>query len=552
MVGPTRSRRPADPHARRRDRQPRRPDRHGPARQATDADRDTDPVRHDPSGNAGRRRARGPDHRQHANPFGRPFDGRRIGRRRPGRRRSRDAYPRSIGTASICRSCCRCCPSPGSATPICLLTALELPPDVIADTQRCLDIMRGRNRKPDRAGIDARRASGLRAGAHPVPADAAVPRYLRRVAMALAKGAFGLPPMRWVGIPGRWSCQMAGGACHAGDGPRDALSAAHSARAAALFGAGTDAALGRPVRRRPGAGHAVLLRHHADDRPAGAVPLAAHQIVMNYGTITSSFAVSSGDAAALRIGFFRGRHAFADARRAGFVGIAMSFAMTSTAATCVALFPDFFLGLFLDLNAPETQPIVAVSRSLALMSILWVLIDGVYVASLGLPRATDDNRFAMLAVPFVYWGLGLPPPMFSPRRCSSGCRLLVRLRAGAERQCADPDRTIRLGQPPCSQAAVMAQPTHGPVLVRPASATTRMNKPGRASQGGCGRRGRCPARGCAAPPRACGKRMRAASPQPGIVPPSRARSGRGARDFCRPRGARVLVRRVRTTFAPRS
>jgi MATE family multidrug resistance protein len=128
---------------------------------------------------------------------------------------------------------------------------------------------------------------------------------------------------------------------------------------------------------------------------------------MNYGTITSSFAVSSGDAAALRIGFFRGRLAFADARRAGFVGIVMSCAMTSTAAVCVALFPDFFLGLFIDLNAPETQPIVAVARSLAPVSILWVLMDGIYVASLGLPRATDDNRFAMLAVPLVYWGLGL-------------------------------------------------------------------------------------------------------------------------------------------------
>ena len=57
----------------------------------------------------------------------------------------------------------------------------------------------------------------------------------------------------------------------------------------------------------------------------------------------------------------------------------------ATAATFVALYPDFFLGLFLDLKAPETQPIVAAARSLALMSIFWVLVDGVYVASLALP-----------------------------------------------------------------------------------------------------------------------------------------------------------------------
>jgi MATE family multidrug resistance protein len=90
----------------------------------------------------------------------------------------------------------------------------------------------------------------------------------------------------------------------------------------------------------------------------------------------------------------------------------MSFALTSIAATCVALFPDFFLGLFIDLNAPETKAIVDVSRSLATVSIFWVLMDGVYVASLGLPRATDDNRFAMLVVPLVYWGLGLSTAIF--------------------------------------------------------------------------------------------------------------------------------------------
>ena len=71
-------------------------------------------------------------------------------------------------------------------------------------------------------------------------------------------------------------------------------------------------------------------------------------------------------------------------------------------------FPNFFLGLFIDLNAPENPADRrCVARARSFVSILWVLIDGVYVAALGLPRATDDNRFAMLAVPFVYWGLGL-------------------------------------------------------------------------------------------------------------------------------------------------
>jgi len=143
--------------------------------------------------------------------------------------------------------------------------------------------------------------------------------------------------------------------------------------------------------------------------------------------------------------------------------------MTSTAAACVALFPDFFLGLFIDLNAPETQPIVAASRSLAVVSIFWVLMDGVYVASLGLPRATDDNRFAMLAVPFVYWGLGLSAAYLLSSTMQLGLigfwyAFVLALTVNAVILIARFAWVSR----PASQVAAMAQPADGPVLVRPA------------------------------------------------------------------------------------
>jgi MATE family multidrug resistance protein len=289
------------------------------------------------------------------------------------------------------------------------------------------------------------------------------------IATALAKGAFGLPPMDWVGIPvafvaAKWLAALV------------MLVMVHATRcrrhiplAAPRFSVlGPMLRVGVPFGVVQALDTLFFFTTTLMIGRLGAVPLAAHQIVMNYGTITSSFAVSSGDAAALRIGFFRGRHAFADARRAGFIGIVMSFVMTTTAAACVALFPDFFLGLFLDLSAPETQPIVAVARSLAMVSILWVLMDGVYVASLGLPRATDDNRFAMLVVPFVYWGLGLTTAYVLSSTLQLGLigywyAFVLALSVNALILIARFAWVTR----PAAQPAAIAQPI--PVLVRPDS-----------------------------------------------------------------------------------
>jgi MATE family multidrug resistance protein len=291
-------------------------------------------------------------------------------------------------------------------------------------------------------------------------------------AIVLSRGVFGLPPMSWLGIPvalvaAKWLAAFV------------MLAMVHATRcrrqiplaAPRMSVLGPMLRVGVPLGVVQALDTLFFFTTTLMIGRLGAVPLAAHQIVMNYGTITSSFAVSSGDAAALRIGFFRGQRAFADARRAGFVGMVMSFAMTSTAAICVALFPDFFLGLFLDLKAPETQPIVAVSRSLALVSILWGLTDGVYVASLGLPRATDDNRFAMLAVPFVYWGLGLSTAYVLSSTLQLGLvgywyAFVLALTVNALVLIA---RFAWVSRP--ALQAMVEPPTrsHGPVLVRPAS-----------------------------------------------------------------------------------
>lgn len=140
----------------------------------------------------------------------------------------------------------------------------------------------------------------------------------------------------------------------------------------------------------------------------GAAALAAHQIALNFGTIAYSLAVSFGDAAALRISYRRGALAFKDARVAGFVGVAMGVVSMTAAALVVLAIPNFFIGLFIDITDPANAATLAASRSLVLFASLFIFADGIYGTGMGVLRGLGDNRYAMLVVIIVYWGIGLP------------------------------------------------------------------------------------------------------------------------------------------------
>jgi len=140
----------------------------------------------------------------------------------------------------------------------------------------------------------------------------------------------------------------------------------------------------------------------------GAAALAAHQIALNFGTIAYSLAVSFGDAAALRISYRRGALAFQDARVAGFVGVTMGTVSMAAAALVVLAFPNVFIGLFIDINDPGNAATLAASQSLVLFASLFIFADGVYGTGMGVLRGLGDNRYAMLVVIIAYWGIGLP------------------------------------------------------------------------------------------------------------------------------------------------
>nr|WP_267461372.1 MATE family efflux transporter [Aureimonas sp. SA4125] len=140
----------------------------------------------------------------------------------------------------------------------------------------------------------------------------------------------------------------------------------------------------------------------------GAAALAAHQIALNFGTVAYSLAVSCGDAAAMRISYRHGAGTFADARVAGFVGIAMGTVSMAVAALIVVAFPNVFIGFFIDITDPRNADTLAASHSIVLFACLFIFADGFYGTGMGVLRGLGDNRYAMLVVIVVYWGFGFP------------------------------------------------------------------------------------------------------------------------------------------------
>jgi MATE family multidrug resistance protein len=290
-----------------------------------------------------------------------------------------------------------------------LLTALDQPPEVVRDTRLALEIMRGGEpANLIRLGLmrGVLPAFGLARALYALT-PLSIGIYIA-VSLLLAKGGLGLPARGWLGIPiamvvANWiSALIVLGLVH-GTRCRERVPLGR----ASLADIGATLRSGVAVRdiaddRRP-----VLFRDHADDGAPGGRALAAHQIVMSYGSIAAAFVASCGDAAALRIGFRRGQRAWADARAAGFVAIAISVTLT-TAAAAISTFPDVFLGFFINVNAAENRAIVVVAQSLTLLSSLFVFVEGFFGAGMGALRGLDDIRFPMLVAPIVYWGVGLP------------------------------------------------------------------------------------------------------------------------------------------------
>lgn len=134
----------------------------------------------------------------------------------------------------------------------------------------------------------------------------------------------------------------------------------------------------------------------------GTVPVAAHQVAINYSGLMFMVPLGIAGAITVRVGNATGRGDRPGARRAGLVGIVLALGFGALSAAVMLLFPDRIVGLYT--NDPE---VAALAASLLLFAAIFQLADCLQVGAAGALRGLKDTRVPMLYSVLAYWLVGM-------------------------------------------------------------------------------------------------------------------------------------------------
>jgi multidrug resistance protein, MATE family len=135
----------------------------------------------------------------------------------------------------------------------------------------------------------------------------------------------------------------------------------------------------------------------------GEVPMAAHQIALNYATFTFTLAVGVGSAGSVRVGWAVGARDTRQARRSGLAAFATGAGGMCAGALVFLLFPGPLARLMTD--RPEA---IAAAAPLLMIAALFQVSDGIQGVGAGVLRGAADTRFTFVANLVGHWCIGFP------------------------------------------------------------------------------------------------------------------------------------------------
>jgi multidrug resistance protein, MATE family len=135
----------------------------------------------------------------------------------------------------------------------------------------------------------------------------------------------------------------------------------------------------------------------------GAFVVAAHQIALNFSSVTFMLAFGLSAAITVRVGQVTGKSGIKEARFSGFTGIAMASAFMCFTALIMYLFPGQIVSVYTD--DPELRSLAV---QLLYMAAIFQVSDGLQVSGSGALRGLKDTRVPMIVNLIAYWIVGLP------------------------------------------------------------------------------------------------------------------------------------------------
>lgn len=134
----------------------------------------------------------------------------------------------------------------------------------------------------------------------------------------------------------------------------------------------------------------------------GALPIAAHQVAINFASMAFMVPLGLAGAITVRVGNAIGRGDPRGARVAGFVGIGIAGMFGLFSAVLMFSFPAAIARIYT--AEPE---VIELAASLILLAAVFQVSDGLQAASAGALRGLKDTRMPMLYSILAYWMVGM-------------------------------------------------------------------------------------------------------------------------------------------------
>src|SRR6056297_969296 len=134
----------------------------------------------------------------------------------------------------------------------------------------------------------------------------------------------------------------------------------------------------------------------------GALPIAAHQIAINFAGMAFMVPLGLAGAITVRVGNALGRGDPQGARRAGFVGISLAVGFGLLSALVMLLFPEWIARIY-----TTEREVIEMAAGLLLFAAIFQVSDCLQVASAGALRGLKDTRIPMIYSVVSYWAVGL-------------------------------------------------------------------------------------------------------------------------------------------------
>lgn len=131
--------------------------------------------------------------------------------------------------------------------------------------------------------------------------------------------------------------------------------------------------------------------------------VAAHQVAINFASVTFMVPMGIGMATAVRVGHAAGAGDAAEAAARGKVGMALGLTFALFSATLMTLLPTQIVGLY-----TEAPGVAAAAITFLRLAAIFQLFDCLQATVSGALRGIKDTQVPMLITVAAYWLIGMP------------------------------------------------------------------------------------------------------------------------------------------------